>query len=100
MATAEAAEGKAVLLSQYQATTDVEEVDLNLIQALLEFVCGEGQHARQDQTSVVQGAVLVFLPGWLTPPPSYLIPPPPRAHVFNLTHCCDISHSRRGMGIE
>ena len=63
MAASDAAEGSALLLSQYQATTDMDEVDLDLIQALLEFVSGEGQHARQGDASVVQGAVLVFLPG-------------------------------------
>ena len=66
MAATEAAEGSALLLSQYQATTDTDEVDLDLIQALLEFVSGERQHAQQGDAAVAQGAVLVFLPGTLT----------------------------------
>ena len=56
-----------MMLSQYQATTDVEEVDLNLIEALLHFVCGEGQHkaatGTSEKSSPVDGAILIFLPG-------------------------------------
>ena len=38
------------------------QVDLVLIEHLLQYVCGVGQHARPDDTAAVKGAVLVFLP--------------------------------------
>ena len=74
MARADEATGNALLLSQYQATTDADEVDLNLIEALLAFVCGEGHHARPDAAEPILGAVLVFLPGAQT----LLVPAFPR----------------------
>ena len=38
-------------------------MDLLLIEQLLQYICGVGQYARQEEdTSVVKGAVLVFLP--------------------------------------
>lgn len=65
MDQAEAAAGNALLLSQYQATTDAEEVDLRLIESLLLFVSGEAKPGSNDKQSdsTVDGAVLVFLPG-------------------------------------
>ena len=58
-----------MLLSQYQATTDAEEVDLRLIESLLLFVSGEAKPSSNDKDadSTVDGAALVFLPG-KTPP--------------------------------
>lgn len=38
------------------------QVDLDLLEALLEYVCGDGRHASGED--VLQGAVLVFMPGW------------------------------------
>ena len=60
---AEAAAENALHLSRYQATTDAEEVDLNLIEALLGFVSGAHQQGTAQAEGVVEGAVLVFLPG-------------------------------------
>lgn len=62
----------ALALSHYQSNTDVDEVDIGLIEELLLFVCGE---KRQGQTvkgldaaiSAVDSdasAILIFLPGW------------------------------------
>ena len=48
-----------------QANTDADEVDLNLLATLLEYVSGEGAYQREDQSGEQQGAVLVFLPGVL-----------------------------------
>ena len=57
-----------LLLSQYQASTDADEVDLDLIDELLCFVCGEGRHARKKDGEASLGAILVFLPGLFRPP--------------------------------
>lgn len=60
----EAATSRALQLSHYQATTDAEEVDLQLIERLLLFVCGEIENDRGKlESTAVQGATLVFLPG-------------------------------------
>ena len=58
----------ALALAQYQASTDADEVDLALIEALLMYVAGEGPYRREDEERVpgqALGAVLVFLPGVL-----------------------------------
>ena len=56
-----------LLLQQHvpcmQANTDADEVDLNLLTTLLEYVSGEGAYQREDDSGEQQGAVLVFLPG-------------------------------------
>ena len=60
-------EPRRLLLQQHapcmQATTDADEVDLNLLTTLLEYVSGEGAYQRDDNSGKQQGAVLVFLPG-------------------------------------
>lgn len=38
------------------------QVDLDLLEALLEYVCGDGRHKSVED--VLEGAVLVFMPGW------------------------------------
>lgn len=60
-------EHTALAISHYQSTTDVEEVDLGLIEELLKFICGSGsQSSLHDipQASQEANAILVFLPGW------------------------------------
>lgn len=54
------------MLSQYQREADADEVDLELILALLRHLC-QGSEGRLGATSKgTHGAVLVFLPGgWL-----------------------------------
>lgn len=59
----------ALLLSRYQATVDADEVDLDLIEQLLCFVCGEGHYARSQEGTT--GAILIFLPGRY--PMTYLV---------------------------
>lgn len=54
---AEGAAEEALRLASYQAATDADEVDLDLLMALLEYICGA------DARSAVGGAILVFLPG-------------------------------------
>eukprot|EP00898_Chlorokybus_atmophyticus_P000428 jgi/Chlat1/1386/Chrsp12S02051 len=52
-------------LSKYQASTNMDEVDLNLIEMLLEYICGGGWQAAQGGANLApDGAILVFLPGW------------------------------------
>ena len=53
----------ALAVSRYQAATDADEVDLDLIEALLLYICGEGPYKRDEDQNVPMGAVLVFLPG-------------------------------------
>ena len=66
---------QALALSHYQSNTDLDEVDIGLIEELLMYVCGEKTPAHntgdfrlvQDAVSAVEqdaNAVLVFLPGW------------------------------------
>lgn len=55
--SADNAAASALLLGRYQATTDADSVDLDLIVRLLEFL---GNH---DDSSETLGAVLIFLPG-------------------------------------
>ena len=54
-------------MSVYQAGQDADEVDLQLIEALLMYVFGEGRFRREGEDGAVHGAVLVFLPGVLSP---------------------------------
>lgn len=58
----------ALALSHYQSNTDADEVDLDLIEALLSYICGEGKFAQgaqqAQQDAAAQGAVLIFFPGW------------------------------------
>jgi ATP-dependent RNA helicase DHX36 len=53
----------ALAVSQYQAATDADEVDLDLIEALLMYICGEGPYRRAEEQDSSPGAVLIFLPG-------------------------------------
>ena len=54
---------RAAMLSQYQREADADEVDLELILALLRHLC-QGSEGRLGATSKgTHGAVLVFLPG-------------------------------------
>ena len=66
---------QALALSHYQSNTDLDEVDVGLIEELLMYVCGEKTPASntgdfrlvQDAVSAVEqdaNAILVFLPGW------------------------------------
>ena len=48
-----------------QANSDADEVDLLLIVTLLKYICGEGPYQREEEGSLMLGAVLVFLPGAL-----------------------------------
>ncbi|BDA50474.1 3'-5' RNA helicase YTHDC2 [Coccomyxa sp. Obi] len=57
-------EVSALAVSQYQASTDADEVDLALIEALLMYICGEGPYRRAEEQDAALGAVLIFLPGW------------------------------------
>ena len=57
----------ALALSHYQSNTDADDVDLDLIEALLSYICGEGKFGAQQaqqETTGQQGAVLIFFPGW------------------------------------
>jgi HrpA-like RNA helicase len=56
----------ALALSHYQSNTDADEVDLDLIEALLSYICGEGKFSASttEEKSQQQGAVLIFFPGW------------------------------------
>lgn len=56
-------EDSALALSQYHAATDADEVDLDLIEALLMYICGEGPYKRAEEYDLTLGAVLIFLPG-------------------------------------
>ncbi len=56
-------EVSALAVSQYQASTDADEVDLALIEALLMYICGEGPYRRAEEQDAALGAVLIFLPG-------------------------------------
>ena len=70
-------EVSALAVSQYQASTDADEVDLALIEALLMYICGEGPYRRAEEQDAALGAVLIFLPGadfLLVLPPSYSVP--------------------------
>ena len=66
---------QALALSHYQSNTDLDEVDIGLIEELLMYACGEKKPASnagdfqlvQDAVSAIDqeaNAVLVFLPGW------------------------------------
>ena len=66
---------QAMALSHYQSNTDLDEVDIGLIEELLLYACGEKKPANnagdfqlvQDAVSAIDqdaNAVLVFLPGW------------------------------------
>ena len=58
----------AIAISQYQANTDADEVDLALVEALLMYVCGEGVYKREGEDfNAAQGGVLIFLPGMAPP---------------------------------
>lgn len=65
-------EVSALAVSQYQASTDADEVDLALIEALLMYICGEGPYRRAEEQDAALGAVLIFLPGvpflFISPP--------------------------------
>ena len=70
-AAAEELASTALALSHYQAMTDADEVDLDLIELLLCYICGEGQFQRRNEVSTrhdadkeILGAILIFLPGW------------------------------------
>lgn len=56
------------LVSQYQRGNDPDEVDLELIELLLQYICREGKfrsaRLAEGQAGPPDGAVLVFLPGW------------------------------------
>lgn len=57
----------ALALTHYQSNTDADEVDLQLIEELLKYICGEGKFraaAAAAQTEGSLGAILIFLPGW------------------------------------
>jgi len=62
----------ALALSHYQSNTDADEVDLDLIEALLSYISGEGRFSTSAETKnsaeesqkSQQGAVLIFFPGW------------------------------------
>jgi HrpA-like RNA helicase len=57
----------ALALSHYQSNTDADEVDLDLIEALLSYICGEGKFSTENKNRAEesqQGAVLIFFPGW------------------------------------
>ena len=66
---------QALALSHYQSNTDLDEVDIGLIEELLLYACGEKTPANdtgdfrlvQNAVSAIDqdaNAVLVFLPGW------------------------------------
>ncbi|KAK9835371.1 hypothetical protein WJX81_005267 [Elliptochloris bilobata] len=61
---AQSVAASALALSEYQAGADADEVDLELVQSLLEHICGEGHFARPGEAAPTLGAVLIFLPGW------------------------------------
>ncbi len=61
--TSSHAEVSALAVSRYQASTDADEVDLSLIEALLMYICGEGPYSRAEEQGASLGAVLIFLPG-------------------------------------
>ena len=67
MERTELAAQSAAALSDYQATTDADEVDLKLIVALLGRLCDDPQYSLQstEPGSAALGAMLVFLPGQL-----------------------------------
>ncbi|KAK9807916.1 hypothetical protein WJX73_001801 [Symbiochloris irregularis] len=52
----------AAALSEYQASTDADEVDLQLMVALLQRLCQDSGFGLQGSNAL--GAILVFLPGW------------------------------------
>ncbi|KAI8103615.1 hypothetical protein M9435_004950 [Picochlorum sp. BPE23] len=62
----------ALALSHYQSNTDVDDVDIGLIEELLLFVCGEKRQGKAVEgldaaISAVESdasAILIFLPGW------------------------------------
>ena len=66
----------ALALSHYQSNTDMDEVDLGLIEELLLVICGEKKHsisgngANKIVEHAIAGveqdanAILIFLPGW------------------------------------
>ena len=76
----------AVVNQHYQISTNTDEIDIQLIVSLLEYICygGEGAGAedsknskyskyssknsntegRSNSSAVIEGAILVFLPGW------------------------------------
>ena len=60
---AQSVAASALALSAYQAGADADEVDLDLVQGLLEHVCGEGSSRAPGAAPPAPGAVLVFLPG-------------------------------------
>ncbi|GAB4819950.1 hypothetical protein N2152v2_006996 [Parachlorella kessleri] len=85
VASAEELANNALALSHYQTNNDADEVDIDLIESLLNYICDEGtfrpapqQQQRGDQQlqdqqqqesgaangGSVLGAVLVFVPGW------------------------------------
>ncbi|EFN52009.1 hypothetical protein CHLNCDRAFT_139551 [Chlorella variabilis] len=71
-AAAEELANAALALSHYQAQTNADEVDVDLIHLLLMYACQEGVFKKTDAEAAaaaaagpqVLGAVLVFLPGW------------------------------------
>lgn len=62
---AEAGAQSAAALSEYQASSDADEVDLDLIVALLQRLCSRPELSLQSSGpgSAALGAILVFLPG-------------------------------------
>lgn len=60
---AQSVAASALALSEYQAGADADEVDLDLVQGLLEHVCGEGRFRAPGDAPHAPGAVLIFLPG-------------------------------------
>lgn len=50
----------AIALSHYQISQDVDDVDVELITHLLAYIRRGGE----DGGAVIEGAILVFLPGW------------------------------------
>ena len=78
LAAAEELAASALALSHYQSMNDADEVDLDLIEQLLLYICGEGPFATPPGGGggsvgggvggpggkEALGAVLIFLPGW------------------------------------
>ena len=54
---------RAAMLSQYQREADADEVDLDIILALLKYLCTTSQDRLGVTSKGTLGAILVFLPG-------------------------------------
>lgn len=60
----------AAALSDYQASTDADEVDLQLIVVLLQRLCQDSGFGLQGSSNAL-GAILIFLPGGTQLPPGF-----------------------------